>query len=384
MAVRSVDIVAAGPPSADPYDPAAPAWALAAGFVARGADVRVVHPVGPEAAPPPDGVTAVPLADALKHPGAAREPVDRLAAALPRLRPEVELIVRDPLGLGRLGLRRWSRGRPIVAGFVRGLETEGHARAHAGPTRGSVVGRLDVWRDRRSVQRLEAAALAETDLLFFDRPALGPVLARDHGVPERRLVPAPPPVAAAGPVPVRAEARGALRLPADVPIVAVAAPTDDGPGSGVAPAVEAFRRVRPFFPGARLVVVGAAAPAEPGVVRVPERDRASFEGVLAAADVALFLGPAIGFDPGVVLALRAACLPLVGPAVGLPLEPGGLVGRLGGDDPAEAASTLAELLADPALRRDRLTGAAAYAARYAPARVAETVEIAVARLRPAA
>ncbi len=374
MPVRSVDVIAAGPPSSDPYDAAAPAWALAVGFAARGADVRVLHlgSVTDEGAPP--GTTSVPIELSLRRPGAAIEPAEFVAAAGRKVRRDAELIVRDPLGLGRLGVHRSSRGPPIVVGFVRELELTAFERDRAQGSVGGMVGRLDTWRDRRAVRRLEQAALNEVDRLFYDSPELPTVLAREYSVPERRLRPMPPPVVSASDPPARAAARDALRLPLDVPIVAAPASVDRPDPAGIDRCAEAFRRVRPFFPGARLVVVGSSAPADPGIVNVPARDRASFAGALAAADVALFLGRTPGFDPSVILALRAGCLPVVAANVRLPLNPGALVRTLPSEDPGDIASVLAELLADPALRREVLKDAATYADLFLPERAAEDVE----------
>jgi glycosyltransferase involved in cell wall biosynthesis len=374
MAPRAVEVLAPGPPSSDPYDPAATAWALAGGLRERGAEVRVLHPAGPAPTAAPDGLVSVPIELALRRPGAALEAASFAAAAGRKVRRDAELVLRDPIGLGRLGLARGSPRGPVVAGFARSLElarwdTERTGRASVG-----LVGRLDAWRDRRAVRRLEAAALGEADRLFFDAPDLSEALRREYEVPERRLRAAPPPVEWAPDPPTREAARESLRVPLDVPVVAAPASAEASAPMGTDRALEAFRRVRPFFPGLRLVIAGSTAPIVPGVVSAPARDRASFSAAFAAADVALFLGPARGFDPGIVLALHAGCVPILGPAVSLPLDPGPLARRLPSDDPGEAASALAELIADPAMRREVAAGAEAYADRFRPSRVAELVE----------
>ncbi len=371
MAPRTIDVLAPGPYSSDPYDPAASAWSLAGGLADRSVSVRVLHPSAPASEPADPALPSLAIDLPLRRPGAAVEPAEFATAAGRRVRRDADVVVRDPIGLGRLSLAR-SGGAATVVGFARALELARWDAERAARPSGGLVRRLDAWRDRRAVHRLEAAALAETDRVFFDSPELPGALAETYALPPARLAPAPPPIRSSPEPPTRDRAREALRLPLDVPVVVapIAEPTAAVP---VERAVEAFRRVRPFFPGARLLVVGSSGPAAPGVASVPARDRASFEAGFAAADVALFLGPQRGFDPGVVLALRAGCLPVLGPSVSLPLDPGALVRRLPSDDPGEAASALAELLADPALRRGALSGAAGYTDRFRPERVAELV-----------
>ena len=379
MPWRTVDVLAAAAPSSDPYAPGASAWALASGFSARGADVRVLHPPGDGAEGPPAGTQSVPVPLALRRPGAAVESADFALAAGRVVRRTAEVVVRDPLGLGGLGLGRSRAGSPLVAGFVRSLELTEYDRERSPAAARGVAGRLDVWRDRRAVRRLERIALEEADRLFYDAPDVPGQLAQEYAVPARRLVPSPPPVLASEPAPTRAAARETLRLPPDVPIVAAPSSSADPAAAGIDRCAEAFRRVRPFFPGARLIVVGCPAPTDAGVVSVPARDRTSVGGVLAAADAALFLPRTPAFDPGVVLALRAGCVVVRAPEARLPIDPGPLVRTLASDDAAESASLLAELLADPALRRRSAEEAAAVAGRFDPERVAEGIEGALAK-----
>jgi len=371
MAPRTVDVLAPGPCSTDPYDPSATAWALADGLRSVGHDVRVLHPAGTGPAPGAPSVRAEAIDLPRRRPGAAVESADFAAAAGRRLRAHADLIVRDPIGLGRLGVARRG-GSPRVVGFAHAIELARWDAERRGRAAGNVVGRWDAWRDRRAVRRLEAAALSETDRVYFDAPELPHALTTTYSVPAARLAPAPPPVLSSAAPPGRDAARDALRLPLDVPVVVAPVP-DAGASVAVDRAVDAFRRIRPFFPGARLLLAGGAGPNAPGVVGGAARDRASFERGFAAADVALFVGPVAGFDPGVVLALRAGCLPVLGPAVSLPLDPGPLVRRLPSDDAGETASVLAELLADPAGRRAGREGADGYAERFRPERVAELV-----------
>ena len=117
-------------------------------------------------------------------------------------------------------------------------------------------------------------------------------------IPERRFRAALPPVPLLPTAPTREEARASFRIPADVPVVVAPAAFDQPEPSGTDRAREAFRRVRSFFPGARLLLIGTTAPAEPGVAVAPERDGPTFARALAAADIAVFPRRVPGFDPG--------------------------------------------------------------------------------------
>lgn len=379
MASRTVDVLASGPPSSDPYDPAASAWALAGALAAQGDSVTVLHPSGSPGDPPPTGTRAVPVDLPLRRPGAAVEAAEFATAAAKQVRRTAELVLRDPTGLGRLGLHRGSNGGPLVAAFVRGVELDSFDQERAGRAVPGLRARWDTWRDRRTVRRMEEAALKEADRLFYDSAQLPTALLREYRIPERRFRATLPPVASLPAAPTRDAARASFRIPTDVPVVVAPAAFDRPEPSGIDRAREAFRRVRSFFPGARLIVVGASSAAEPGVAVAAERDGATLARALAASDVAVFDRRVPGFDPGVVLALRAGRSVVVGPSVHLPVDPGPTVRTLTSDDAGEFASVLAELLADPAVRRTLSAGGERYAAPFDPARVAEVVTSATLR-----
>jgi hypothetical protein len=380
MSSQTVDVVAGGPPSSDPYDPAQPAWALAAALAADGDSVAVLHPAGPAGAPAPAGITPVVVEIPLKHPGAPVEGAEYATAAAKHVRREADLVLRDPAGLGRLGLRR-SRGHgPILAAFVRGIEMDLFERERGGHSPAGFRDRLDTWRDRRSVRRLEEAALKEADRLFYDAAGLPSDLLQKYGIPERRFHAALPPVASIPLAMTREEARASFRIPVDVPVVVAPAPFEQPEPSGTDRAREAYRRVRSFFPGARLIVAGTTAPVEPGVAVAPERDAGTFARALAAADVAVFDRRVPGFDPGVILALRAGKCVITGPNVRLPVDGARALRTVPSDDPGEFASVLAEVLADPAERRALTEEGTRYAGAFDPARVAEVVRAATERV----
>ena len=376
MALRTVDLVALGPPPHDPYEPSATAWALAGAFAARGDSVRVLHPEGPAGAPAPAGIESVAVPLRLRRPGAAVDSAEFAGAAGRRVRRDAQLVVRDPLGVGALHPPGGRAGPPIVA-FVRSVELVEFDREHSASGSSGFAARLDRWRDRRSLRRLEHEALSEADVLFTDRPDLARTATGEYAIPERRWRASVPPVPDLRRPDSRTAARTTLGIPPDV--LAVATPTPEAPGGAgvVDRAREAFRRVRPFFPGVRLIVAGATAPVEPGVVALPTRDGATFALGLTAANVALFPGGGPPFDPMVVEAMRAECAVAAAPSVRLPIDPDGAVRYAASDDPGDVASTLAELLADPALCREAVARGARHAASYAPEKVVAAIDAAL-------
>jgi len=370
MPGRTVDVVTVGPPPLDPYEPSASAWALAAALAARGDDVRVLHLLGPDTGPVPPGVTAIPVEIPLRRPGGPVEPAEFASAAGRRLRKPLDLVLRDPLGLGSLGARRLRRGPPLVGGFARALELRAFEGERQGLSSSGFVDRLDTWRDRRSVRRLERAALDEADRVFYDAKEVAKSLTEEYGVVDRKLVALPPAVPLLPPLPTRESSRHDLRIPSDVPVVVAPAAFEAPASSGVDRVLEAFRRVRPFFPGVRLVLCGAPAPSDPGVIVLPARRADTLADALASADVAVFARRVPGFDPGVVLAARAAVPPIVLPSARLAVEPAGGVRVAASDDPGDLASALAELLADPVVRKEVGQAAARFAQAFLPERVA--------------
>ncbi len=335
--------------------------------------MRVLHPAGPEGAALPEGVLATPVRVPLRRPGALVEGASLTQAAARRIRPDADLVVRDPFGLGRLGLEGRKGSAPSVVGVVHRLELATYDAESSLRTTPSLFDRVDTWRDRRTVRRLERVALDEAQHLVYDSPELPEVLAREYGISAGRLRPVPPSVRDSGAPFSREEARKAMHLPLDVPVVVAPLASEDPRISGADRVREAFRRMRSLFAGARLVVVGGTAPSEPGVSSLPERDFLTFERAFAAGDVTLVAPSVIGFDPGVVLSLRARCPVIVGPGVRFPLDPGGAVRTVASDDPAELAAALAELLADRRERQELSVAGERYADRFHPVRVAAMV-----------
>jgi glycosyltransferase involved in cell wall biosynthesis len=380
MPARTVDIVAVGPPPRDPYEPAASAWALAAALADQGNDVHVLHLPGSDAGPLPNRVSHTVVEIPLRRPGGPVEPAEFAAAAGRRLRKTPDLILRDPVGLGSLGFRRSRRSGPFVAAFARGVELESFDGTFPSPAGSGIVNRVDTWLDRRSVRRLERVALEEADRVYYDAPEVARSLTDQYDVPERKLATLPSAVASLPPLPKREASRQDLRIPTDVPVVVAPAAFETLEPAGLDRVLEAFRRVRPFFPGVRLVVAGATAPSDPGVISLPDRRASTLAEALAGADVAIFARRVPGFDPGLALAARAAIPPIALPTARLGPGPADGVRLSVSEDPGDLASVLAEVLADPALQKELGRKAAVYAKAFQPESVARTVTESLARL----
>jgi hypothetical protein len=228
------------------------------------------------------------------------------------------------------------------------------------------AGWLDRFFARRAARHEEVTALARSRWILA--PGEEERSRFLQGVPtaaaRTALLPAavPDPPAA----PDRASARRLLRVPDDVPVAAwIGAP---GPAGGSEMARGAFQRSRVFFPGARLLLAGVSAPTEPGAHALPSPDEATRAAVRRAADVLLAPSPSDLTD--VLATMRCGAAALVGRSVRFPREPPvTAVRRPEGDDVGALASSLAELFADPSLRRRTAEAGTEYADSYAPGRI---------------
>ena len=374
MASRTVDLVAISPAPTDPYSPLAAVWSVARAAAERGDRVRVLFPHGAIGGPAPEGVVAEDVPFALRRPGTTLEDADFATAAGRRIRPDADLVVRDPSGLGPLGVGGRRGGTPRLVSFVRSIGIREFDRERDGYPAGGFVDRIGSWRDRRAVRRLEQAALLEPEVLFCDAPSLVDALVAEYGIPRSRLRPTTSPVPRLAEPPSRAEARGQLGIPPDVPTVVAPIAPDAVEEGGTAVVREAFRRIRPLFPGVRLVIAGASARSEPGVIGMPSRDAGALATALAAGDVALVVPRHRGFDPGVVFAQRAGCATIVTESAELPVSPGAALRVTPSEDAGDIASTLAELVADPAACRELAVAGREYARRFDPFHFWEEVD----------
>jgi hypothetical protein len=373
MPRRTIDVVAAGPPSADPYDPAAPAWALAGGLAARGHSVLVTYPGPAEGAPAPEGLQVAPFSPITAHVGTFLGDAELARSAARHLRPESEAVVRDPSGLGSLGHHA---GRRAVVSFVRSLVVDEAAPAAPASRSGGLTSKVFSWGERRGARRLEKEALGEATTVCCATTAQRDRLRDAYGIAEARLRVSPSAVASTPEGTSREAARRQLGVPDDVVLMVVLPPVDPTSNGAVGPAMEAFRRTRPIFTGARLAVVGVAEKPGPGIAVLPSRETSTIASAVAAADVAVASGGGAGVDPALVLALRAGVATIVAPAVDLGEGGGAAVRRAELSDPGELASVLAELFADPEERRTLGERARAFGVRFDPGHLADELEAA--------
>jgi hypothetical protein len=372
MARWTIDLLTSGPPTDELFDPAFPAWELLRTLGERGHQVRGLYPDPLTGNPPPapPGVGAVPVPS---HPSDRGDVEAYLRNARELRTPNADLVLRLPLGPG--GALGVSRSSPTakIASFVHELAIDTAANRTALPA--GFFGRLTQWRDRRALRRREGAAIRESDLLLVRQKELGERIASVYGIERPKLAFLLDPVAAPKLIESRATTRQHLRIPLDVPVVAYA----PGPGpNGAADlelALEAFRRIRVFFPGARFVGVGVPVHTDPGVLILADRDRGSVDTAFVTADVVLLPRTALAEDPIPLYALRHGKAAIVGDGVSVGASNRTKVVRIVRSlDPGDVASDLAELLADPALRRALGDAAQKFVAPRTYPRTAERLE----------
>jgi len=369
MPPRTIDIVAAGPPSEDVYDPAAPAWALAAGLAGRGHSVQVIYPGATNGAPAPPNVTATAFPGITEHVGTFRGDAELAHRAGRHLRRDAAVVVRDPAGFGPIG--HHARSARIVA-FVRSLSAAsiGPAPAPSGGLRSRLAG----WGERRDARHLEKEALREASVVYCSTSSMRESLHRTYGLLPGRLHIAPAAVAdGPGPIP-REAARRRLGVPDDVVVVGVLPIGGIASAESVAPALEAYARVRKIYPGSRLALIGGPTVNVPGVVSVPDSHRTTVAAVCAASDVGLVVGQGAEAEGALVLGLRAGLSFVAPPALDLGEMVSEGVRRADTGDPSELASALVGLVADTAERRTLAEKGRKLAERFLPDRVAEELE----------
>ena len=347
-----VDFLATAPPGDTSSGLSRGIWELSAELAQRQHRVRVLYPAADLEPPPADarGVTPIPVPVV----GVSRRPfgrdiaIGRNASAL--FDPAADLVIGNDEKAGALEAR-WMRstGRPVFAQFVHDIALHTFDTLRPLEAKRGLRQRFGNYFDRRTLERLEGKALAHARLVVVGSRLNRELLDRYYDVPPDRVRHLPHGVPDPKDVGTVAEARAALKIPLDVPVVVFVGRNPERQGLPIA--LEAFRRLRPLFPGARFLVVGASAPSEPGVLSLGVVDETVKAQAYRASDV--FLGPARyeGFGLAPREAMRYGIPAIVSSAVPLEGIPTDAVRVVNGMDSGEYSSALAELLADPALRR---------------------------------
>jgi glycosyltransferase involved in cell wall biosynthesis len=374
MAGWRVDLLATAAPDDPTSGLSRTVWELSRALVERGHSLRVLYPSdGRAEAPAPPGVEAVPVPVL----GVSRRPFGRdiaiAKAASALVRPDADIVVGNDEKAGALELDGHARRRPVFGMFFHdvALHTFDTLRPMA-PDRG-VRQRVGDWMDRRALERLERAALGHADVVIVASAKNRDLLGSYYQVPKDRVALLPLGVPAPLDVGSKADARLALKIPADVPVVAFVGRTPDRQGLDLA--LDAFRRVRVFFPGARFLVAGSTPKAEPGVAALGVVDEPTKARIYRAADVFVFPARYEGFGLAPREAMRYGVATVVSRHV--PLD-GAVAGTdvrvVPDDDPGSYSSELAELLADPATCRALGQHGKTYADSLSYERMAERFE----------
>lgn len=355
-------------------------WALSAALVERGHAVRVLFPSEDLAPIPPfRGVVGVPVPSAItsRRPFARDITIGRNASDL--LDPQADVVIGNDEKAGALWWRTRPGGRPVFGMMLHdvSLHTFDTLRPLE-PDRG-MRQKVGNWIDRRTLKRLEGTALGKARLIVVATDLNRQLLERYYRVRDARVRTIPHGVADPVDVGSRSEARRALKVPDDVPVASFVGGNPERQGLPIA--LEAFRRVRLFFPGARLLVVGCPAPSDPGVMALGVVDEPTKARALRASDVFVFPARYEGFGLAPREAMRYGLATIASSHVPLEgLDPKREARIVASDDPADYASELAELFADPALRRSLGEAGKAYADQFSYAKMAERFEGALAPL----
>ncbi|HYK93159.1 MAG TPA: glycosyltransferase family 4 protein [Thermoplasmata archaeon] len=345
-----VEFLATAPPTDPTSGLSRGVWELASTLAARQHTVRVLYP-SPGLEPPPAKTGAVPVPvpvlNVPRRPFGRDITIGRNASTL--VDPSADLLVGNDEKAGALDARLTRpEGRPVFAMSVHdvALHTFDTLRPLE-PNRG-MRQRLGNFLDRRTLRSLEGRALSRARLILVGSELNRKLLGEYYEVHPRRVRLLPHGVPDPLDVGSRADARLALHVPQDVPLVTFVGRNAERQGLPIA--LEAFRRIRVFFPGARFAVVGSSPKTEPGVLSLGVVDEATKARVLRAADVFLFPARYEGFGLAPREAMRYGVPAVVSahvPLEGIPAPQA--IRVVSSDDPADYASELAELFADPAL-----------------------------------
>jgi glycosyltransferase involved in cell wall biosynthesis len=352
-------------------------WEFGAGLVARGHRVRILFATPTPTVPPPyrgvEGVP-VPVLPSGRRPVPQAVEIGRSAGEC--IAADTQLLVGTDERVG--AIKAVGRGRgPSLALYLTSVPSDrAKSRSPDTVSRG-FMDRLGGWMDQRTLRRLETDSLGRASAIFAGSSSTRDRLTQLHKLPSNRVSVLPPTAPEPDLSESREQARMALRIPPDVPVAAFLGHRPDAQGLPIA--LEAFRRSRVFFPGARFLVVGSSPKQDPGVVPLGVSDDTTKARALRAAD--LFLFPSLEEGPAypVTEAMGYGLPAIVSQRVVLEgAEPKRQFRSIASDDPGDYAAEFAELFADPALRRKIGEAGRAFAAQFSGESNAATFERALA------
>ena len=377
-----IDILGTPPPEPTTSGLDRSIWELGAGLVSRGHRVRVLFATPTPSIPPPyRGVEGVPVPIAPSQRRAVPQAMEIAKAAADCVSPDAQILLGTDERAGAVKLPGRGRG-PSLALYLNALPSD---RA---PTNGSdgaphgLMNRLGMWMDARTLRRLETESLHRASMVFTGSESTRERVTHLHKVPSSKVSVLPPTIPDPDRTETREQARIALRIPTDVPVAAFVGHRPEA--QGLAIALEAFRRSRVFFPGARFLVVGSSPKQDPGVLPLGVTDDATKVRALRAAD--LFLFPSLETGPAysVAEAMSYGMPAVVSSRVQVEgADPKRQVRVVNSDDPGDYAAEFSELFADPVLRRRIGSAGMVFAGQFTAAKNAEAFESALSGRVPA-
>jgi glycosyltransferase involved in cell wall biosynthesis len=377
-----IDVLGSPPPDPTTSGLDRSLWELGAGLVARGHRVRILFATPTPAVPPPyRGVEGVPIPMVTAQRRPVLQAVEIGRAAGDCVADDTQILLGTDERAGAIRLPARGKG-PTLAMYLNWLPSDhGQGAGASGAGRG-LMDRLGGWMDKRTLRRMESDSLARSAAVLAGSTATRDRLAQLHRLPATKVSVLPPTIPDPSTSEPKEAARLALRIPIDVPVAAFAGHRPDP--QGLAIALEAFRRSRVFFPGARFLVVGSSPKQDPGVLPLGICDEATKARALRAAD--LFLFPSLEAGPAYVVpeAMRYGIPAVVSQRVALEgAKPKRDYRAVASDDPGDYAAEFAELFADPALRRQIGEAGRTYADQFSPKRHATAFEQALSGRVPA-
>jgi len=352
-------------------------WEFGAGLVSRGHRVRILFATPTPTVPPPyRGVEGVPVPVVSSQRRPVPQAVEVGRAAGDCVAPDAEILLGTDERAG--AIKPLGRGRgPTFALYLQTVPSD--RIAGAGPERANrgLRDRIGGWMDQRTLRRLESEALGRASVVLAGSSATRNRLTEHHKLPASKVTVLPRTIADPDLSETREQARMALRIPMDVPAAVFVGHRPER--QGLAIALEAFRRSRVFFPGARFLVVGSSPKQDPGVIPLGLSDEATKARAFRAADLFLFPSFEAGSAYAAVEAMRYGLPALISPHVLLEgADPKREFRVSASDDPGDYAAEFAELFADPSLRRKIGEEGRRFADRFSGAKNAETFEKALA------